>query len=301
MKCKVCGAEAVVALSSHNCSFCGDCYLKFFRRQIEKGIKTYNLFTHSDKILVALSGGKDSLSLFLELHELGYDVSGLYIDLAIPDSSAIALHFVSNFCEKYNLPLLIVNLEKEKLAIPEVKKALKRPICSVCGQIKRHYFNKIALDNGFTVLATGHNLDDEAGRLFSNVLRWDESYLGSQGPLLEAKGLFVRKVKPLWRLTEFETANYAFLRNIEHHWHPCPYSGGASFSVLKGLMQRLEHAMPGRKFNFYQGFLEKGKRSFSKADSEMPLNRCSLCGAPSGQANICAICRIKNLITQSKE
>lgn len=108
---------------------------------------------------------------------------------------------------------------------------------------------------GFNVLATGHNLDDEVARLTSNTLRWDRAYLSDQGPALEEEGGFARKVKPLWRLTEFETANYAFLMGIENHYAPCPYSGGASFSVLKRMWMDLEEAMPGRKIDFYQGFL----------------------------------------------
>ena len=76
MKCKICKATAVVALRSHNAAFCPDCYLKFFARQVEKGIEGQKLFTRDERILVALSGGKDSLSLMLELSRQGYDVTG---------------------------------------------------------------------------------------------------------------------------------------------------------------------------------------------------------------------------------
>ena len=78
MKCKICKATAVVALRSHNAAFCPDCYLKFFARQVEKGIEGQKLFTRDERILVALSGGKDSLALMLELSRQGYDVTGLH-------------------------------------------------------------------------------------------------------------------------------------------------------------------------------------------------------------------------------
>ena len=138
---------------------------------------------------------------------------------------------------------MIKEMAAEGLPIPQVKERLHRPICSACGKIKRHYFNKVALDEGFDALATGHNLDDEVARLFSNTLRWDTSYLSDQGPRLDSEHGFARKVKPLWRLSEFETANYAFLMGIENHYAPCPYSPGASFTTLKGLLQNLEAAM----------------------------------------------------------
>ncbi|MBE6442881.1 MAG: adenine nucleotide alpha hydrolase family protein [Desulfovibrio desulfuricans] len=295
MKCKICKAEAVVALRSHNAAFCAACYKEFFARQVARGIESQKLFTREEKILVALSGGKDSLALMLELSRQGYDVTGLHIDLGIPGSSAAARGVVERFCARHGLRLMIRETAAEGLPIPLVKEKLHRPICSACGKIKRHLFNRAALEGGFDALATGHNLDDEAARLFSNTLRWDTAYLSDQGPRLEGAHGFARKVKPLWRLTEFETANYAFLMGIEHHYAPCPYSPGASFTTLKGLLQRLEAAMPGRKLDFYQGFLQRGRPVFARREAEegVDLSPCTECGYPTSSGDLCGVCRIR--------
>lgn len=295
MKCKICKAQAVVALRSHNAAFCPDCYLDFFSRQVARGIEGQKLFTRDERILVALSGGKDSLALMLELSRQGYDVTGLHIDLGIPGSSQAARAVVERFCERHGLCLMVKDMTAEGLPIPLVKERLNRPVCSACGKIKRHFFNKAALDGGFDALATGHNLDDEVARLFSNTLRWDTAYLSDQGPRLDGEDGFARKVKPLWRLTEFETANYAFLMGIEHHVAACPYSPGASFSVLKGIMQRLEAAMPGRKLDFYQGFLQRGRPVFAHREAEHgdPLAPCTRCGYPTSSGDTCGVCRIR--------
>ncbi|MBQ9453006.1 MAG: adenine nucleotide alpha hydrolase family protein [Desulfovibrio sp.] len=295
MKCKICKANAVVALRSHNAAFCGPCYKAFFARQVIRGIESQKLFTHEEKILVALSGGKDSLSLMLELARQGYDVTGLHIDLGIPGSSAAARGVVERFCATHDFRLIIRETGAEGLPIPLLKERLHRPICSVCGKIKRYIFNRVALEGGFDALATGHNLDDEVARLFSNTLRWDSAYLSDQGPRLEGECGFARKVKPLWRLTEFETANYAFLMGIEHHYAPCPYSPGASFTTLKGILQRLEAAMPGRKLDFYQGFLQRGRSAFARciAEKGMELAPCVECGYPTSSGDLCGVCRIR--------
>ncbi len=305
MKCKVCKETAVVSLRSHHTGFCASCYLEFFRRQVERGIRAHKLFTHDDRILVALSGGKDSLALMLELSRQGYTVTGLHIDLAIPLQGSAepcgegqgARGVVERFCKAHNIPLIVKEMATEGLAIPRVKACLKRPICSACGKIKRYYFNKTAMDGGFTALATGHNLDDEVARLFSNTIRWDRAYLSDQGPCLPAEAGFIKKVKPLWRLTEFETANYAFLMGIEHHYAPCPYSQGASFTCYKHLWQGLEEVMPGRKLDFYQGFLERGRPVFARHEAEEapPLNKCAVCEYPTS-ADICGVCRIKSVV-----
>ncbi len=298
MKCKICKAPAQVALRAHNAGFCRECYLRFFSRQVSKGIEGQKLFTREDSVLVALSGGKDSLALMLELSRQGYRVTGLHIDLAIPVSSAAARAVVERFCAKHELPLIIKDMAEEGMPIPLVKERLRRPICSACGKIKRYWFNKTALDMGFSALATGHNLDDEVARLFSNTIRWDTAYLSDQGPLLEGEDGFARKVKPLWRLTEFETANYAFLMGIEHHYAPCPYSAGASFTIHKHLWQGLEEAMPGRKLDFYQGFLERGRPVFARREAEegVTLHPCSQCGYPTSAADLCGICRIRDAV-----
>jgi uncharacterized protein (TIGR00269 family) len=292
----------VVALKSHHTAFCPDCYKKFFLRQTERGIESQKLFTRSDRILVALSGGKDSLSLMLALSLLGYRATGLHIDLGIPASSAAARGVTERFCARHGFELIVLETAARGLPIPLVKSRLRRPICSVCGKIKRHFFNETALGEGFDVLATGHNLDDETARLFSNVLRWDASYLADQGPLLEEKAGFARKVKPLWRLTEFETACYAFLTGIEHHYAPCPYSPGATFSTLKGIVRRVEAAMPGRKLDFYQKFLRNGRPRFVAAqpDKALLLKPCPRCGHPTSSGRECGICRIRMAIERNE-
>lgn len=300
MKCKICGQIAHVGLKSHNAAFCAGCFRDFFSRQVERGIRSQKLLAKNENALVALSGGKDSLSLMLELGRQGYDVTGLYIDLGIPKSSAHAREIVQRFCQKHAFNLRVISLEEEGLAIPRVKAAIRRPICSACGKIKRHFFNRAALDGGYACLATGHNLDDETARLLSNAMRWDSAYLSSQGPLLEAESGFARRIKPLWRLSEFETANYAFIEDIDHSCLPCPYSPGASFTVLKQLLGRLEKEMPGRKLDFYQAFLKQGRPFFAPAakNEETPLRPCENCGAPTSADRLCGVCRIREAVRE---
>lgn len=301
MKCRRCKAVAAIALPSHHTGFCPECFLKYFSDQVARGIHKHRLFSVDDKVLVALSGGKDSLGLMQVLAELEYDVAGLHIDLGIGESSEAARGFVEDFCARRGFTLHILRTAEHGLAIPDVKAVVKRPICSVCGKIKRHYFNRFAYENGYTALATGHNLDDECARLFANTIRWDARYLGSQGPVLPGEGKFVRKVKPLYRLTEFETAAYCFLKKVEHGKAPCPYSGGASFTGHKRLMNDLEHRSPGAKIRFYEGFLRDGRPAFEAACREGAdaLMDCEKCGFPSA-AEVCGVCRTREMTAAGK-
>lgn len=294
MKCRRCKDIAVVALPSHNTGFCRDCFLIYFRKQVEQSIRRKKLFTEQDNILVAVSGGKDSLALTKELKELNYRVSALHVDLNIPESSPKARAGVEHFCRSFDVPLFVLETKNYGLPIPEIKRRVHRPICSVCGSIKRYFFNRFAVENGFTVLATGHNLNDETARLFSNVLSWDQTYLSSQTPCLEAEVGFLRKVKPLYRLTEFETANYCFLNGIEPVIAPCPYSVGATFTFYKTLLADLEEEQPGRMVSFYEKFLEQGRPAFQKQtpEKEQAVHPCQECGCPTS-SEICSICRLR--------
>lgn len=299
MKCRRCGEQAQVALPSHHTGFCPDCFKIYFLRQIERAVHDHRLFDEDDRILLAVSGGKDSLGLLLALKELEYSVTALHIDLAIPVSSESARSTVEAFCALHGVPLHVVETAACGLPIPTVKRTVNRPVCSVCGKIKRHYFNRFAYENGYGVLATGHNLDDEVARLFANTLRWDPAYLAGQGPARPAEGKFVRKVKPLCRLTEYETAVWCFLNGIDHVLAPCPYSGGASFTGHKKLIAELEERSPGVKMQFYGHFLTNGKPAFQAYTAQSPpLGECAECGFPTS-GEVCGVCRIRGMVAQA--
>ena len=134
---------------------------------------------------MAVSGGKDSLSLLDVLHRLGYDVAGLYVDLGIGEYSRLSKSKVEQFTQTRGIRLHVHEvLEKEGAGINDLSDLIHRPACSTCGTIKRYHFNRTAVEHGYAVLATGHNLDDEAARLLGNVLHWQTDYLEKQGPSL---------------------------------------------------------------------------------------------------------------------
>jgi len=159
---------------------------------------------------------------------------------------------------------------------------------------KRHVFNDAALANGYDVLATGHNLDDEAAVLLGNVLRWETGYLGRQHPVLPAAPGFVQKVKPLVRLGERELAAYCVLTGIDYIVEECPMAAGNRHLGYKELLNQLEDRSPGSKATFLLGFLERGQPRFAADAGEERdgLNACRLCGAPT-PGEVCAFCRLR--------
>jgi uncharacterized protein (TIGR00269 family) len=301
MKCVKCGGKAVINMPQHNMGLCKEHFLAWVPEQTERFIHKYAMFTHEAKVLVAVSGGKDSLSLWDILHQLGYRAEGLYISLGIDGGvnySAESLRLTGQFAAARGLKLHVVDVLAESgRSIPEWVQADQRgkgKPCSVCGLVKRHEMNRIAREFGFDVLATGHNLDDEAAVLFGNTLTWQSEYLLRQGPVLEATEGLARKVKPLCRFYEREMTAYALLRGIEYIYDECPYALGASSIQYKELLNQIEHAHPGAKHAFYLNFLRARSRGlFTTRESVQPaLQPCQRCQQPTSALDLCAYCRM---------
>ncbi len=292
MKCTRCRAKAVVQLRHHNSSFCRHCFLFYFERQVQRTVRRERMFSPSEPVLVAVSGGKDSLALWDVLHRLGYATAGLHLHLGIGAYSEASAQCAEEFARERGLRLIEVRLDEEGASIPALTAATHRVPCSTCGLVKRHYFDKIAHEQGYGVLATGHNLDDEAARLLGNVLRWQADYLARQTPVLEARhGKFARKVKPLFRISEYETAAYAFLRGIRYIVDECPNSEGATLLAYKEVLNRLEAVSPGTKLTFVQEFLKTARPAFASMRAEEG-GECESCGMPSYGA-LCGFCALK--------
>jgi len=156
--------------------------------KIKQTISKYKLFNKKEKIVVALSGGKDSTSILYVLNKLGYNVQGLLIDLYLGEWSKIHNENMTRFCLGLNVPLTIVDLKKEMgQGICFIKAVLKKEKnltgCSVCGTVKRWILNKWARKLGADKLVTGHNLDDEAQNVLMNFLKGNVLLGARSGPM----------------------------------------------------------------------------------------------------------------------
>ncbi|MEN2984591.1 MAG: TIGR00269 family protein [Dictyoglomaceae bacterium] len=298
MNCKICKTknikkEALVNLPSYNLSLCKEHFVEWFERRVQSTIKEFHMFTKEDKILVAVSGGKDSLGLWFVLNKLGYRVDGLHIDLGINEYSEKSRKYTEEFAEKIGRNLYIVDLRSEIAPIPVIKeKIFNKPACSLCGTIKRYYMNKIAKEKGYNILATGHNLDDETSVLFGNTLNWNMEYLSRQYPvLMELENTFIRKVKPYCRITEKESAIYVFLMKIKYIEEECPLSKGALSLKYKKILGDIEEQFPGTKIRFFNNFLKKIYPLLINK-KEDKIKKCKICNEPSA-SEICSVCNLK--------
>jgi len=299
MKCRKCSQAAVFNMRQHKLALCEIHYPEWFVAQTQRAVEKYHMFGPDERVLVAVSGGKDSLALWDVLLQLGYQADGLYIDLGIGDYSAASQKKVEQFAaQRPDTHFIVVDVQAEYgETLPEVARRVRRgrnKPCSVCGLVKRHVMNRITRDGGYDLLATGHNLDDEAAVLFGNVLHWQTGYIARQAPVLPASddGL-ARKVKPFCRFYERETAAYTLITGIDYIYDECPYAVGATSLRYKGILNQMEEQSPGTKLQFYLGFLRARKAGFfCQRAEEVELHPCSNCGQPTSAPGLCAFCRL---------
>ena len=295
MRCRVCQAPPVIEIRQHNAAFCSEHFIRFCQNQVERTIKKFDMFSKDDRVLVAVSGGKDSLALWDLLVELGYNADGLVIGLGIGDYSTRSTELARQFSDSRSLHLHEYDLaDKHGFTVPSATEATRRVPCSACGLSKRHVFDAVALAEGYDVVVTGHNLDDEAAVLFGNVARWQTDYLARQFPVLPAENGFPRKAKPLVRLSEREMAAYCVLQDIEYIVEECPMAAGNKHLEYKELLNTMEVASPGAKHSFYFGFLERAASLFHTHEQEekaSSLMTCNRCGSPSS-GEVCSFCRL---------
>ena len=292
MRCLKCRGQASVEVRRHHAAFCNEHFIEFFDRQVERAIESGRMFTRDERVLVVVSGGKDSLALWDVLGRLGYRTAGLHINLGIGEYSQESQRKAEAYAAGQSAELLIADIPQEYgMNVEEFARATRRASCSACGLSKRYLFNKVALDQGFSVVATGHNLDDEAAVLLGNLLHWQTEYLARQAPVLPSTHPhLVKKVKPFYRIAERETAAYAIIRGIDYIVEECPNSLGAKSLLYKEALNLLEQAVPGTKQSLYWGFLERG-RPLVSAPGDPALRACLYCEQPT-TTEVCAFCRM---------
>jgi len=293
----------VINMRHHRLSLCGLHYLEWLPSQVQRFIEKYRMFTLDDRILVAVSGGKDSLALWDVLNQLGYQTEGVYIDLGINEEIAYSIQSrqaVESYELKQGLSLHVIDLRTEfGETIPEINRRTHRgrvKPCSACGLVKRHVLNDFAQQGGYDVIVTGHNLDDEAAILLANTLDWSLEFLARGYPVLPAKPGFTKKAKPFCRTTEREAAAYTILRGINYVKNECPFSLDSKQLTNKNILNEWEDERPGMKLRFYLHYLQalqKGAFLWKQEnDQVIAARQCPQCGQPTTTGNLCAFCQL---------
>lgn len=306
MQCSKCQNNAVIVLQHGN--LCRKHFIDYFEEKVFKTINKYQLIGRNEKLCVAVSGGKDSLTVlyltkkYLEKNNIPpKNLIALAVDEGIDQYREKTLLDLKKFCSEHAVPLTVVSF-KQELGKPLDKAYLiinkdtnKRP-CNVCGVWRRYLLNKHAKKLGADKVITGHNLDDEAQAIIMNMFKANTKLAGRLGPIsgLDEHDLFVQRVKPLYFCAEKEVRLYALLKNFQIQFTECPYSKEGYRHHIQEMLNDFEHKYKGTKQGIVNSFLamlpllkEQGKQAI--------IQYCNKCGEASNK-EVCNACAMKVMI-----
>jgi len=288
-----------------NRALCRKCFIDNILERVESEIKKYNLIKPNECVLLAISGGKDSFTLLdvmAKIHNPNKLIALTLIEGIEGYNRADVLEFMKSKTRELGIDHIVLTLKEAVGATVDefVKNMMLRniriPPCTYCGIARRRAINKVAREQNADKVATAHVLDDEAQTYVMNILRGDITRLVQvhpRGPWLSK--LFVRKVKPLRKIYERETALYAYFHGYKFQERECPYIIHIPTlrARIRDYLYRLELEKPGSLLNLVES-LDEALNEYVKKYYELPeLPRCKICGEPTSyNREICKFCEL---------
>ncbi len=275
---------------------CKSHFTEYFEGKVFRTIRQFDLISREENIGVAVSGGKDSLTVLHILHRLSMQnpkikIRAIAIDEGIHDYRGKTLQTAKEFCNKNGIDLRIFSYKGEfGLALDEMLKTIDAKPCTICGIFRRYLLNKKSRELKLTKLATGHNLDDECQSVLMNQMRNDikaSARLGPKSGVLK-DGKFVQRIKPLYLCTEKEAMTYAFVNGLLDSFNECPNAPQSFRAQVRDAINDLESKFPGAKYSMINSFLQVLPYLKEKF-KDGAIKACINCSEPSAN-DVCNAC-----------
>ena len=289
-------------------NLCKKCFRDSIERRVRRTISHWNMFSPNDHIAIAVSGGKDSLTLLMILKKLTErfaqtKITAVTVDEGIAGYREEAVDLASDYCKKLDVDHEIVTFEDlygNGLDDFLEKKGERMSACSYCGVFRRKAINIAARKVNATKIATAHNLDDVVQTYLLNLFQGDVERFARFSPVLrDPRGGFLPRVKPLCEVPEKEVALYGYTEGLSFQTASCPYMGEALRNELRTVVNRLELAHPGVLFTSYRAMTRlRGLAEPGVPRSE--LRECRFCGEPT-PLETCEACRMVGATAENLE
>jgi len=281
--CDKCSEESIITMKYSGISLCKQHFIEYFENRVRKTLKEFSLY--NKKIVVGLSGGKDSIVMLHILSQLIQKeiLIAITIDGGIKDYDDKILENAKKVCNNLGIEHIVFHLKDEiGFSVNDLAKA--RPGRCNCGISRRMLLNKKSRELNADYLAIGHNLDDESENILLNYINGNVRKLASKSGKNDK---FVPRIKPLIRCPEDEVALFASLLYPEMDFSlHCPYRKDVVRNDMKIIIDSLEEKHPGIKFKIFEG-AEKIRSLIKIEKTEMKY--CSKCGEPSS-SELCQSC-----------
>ena len=302
--CTLCGRyDAVFGRSYSGENLCGRCFCRTVEDRVRKTISKYEMLGPQDRIMVAVSGGKDSVTLLHILTKIEKEFPNVHlcagtVDEGIRDYRDEALEIAEDNCRRLGVDHVVTSF-KELFGydLDEIVELTRKrgegglTPCSYCGVLRRKALNTMAREAGVDKLVVAHSLDDETQTMLLNVLHGDPMRIARSKPVLDViHPKLVQRVKPLCMVPEKEVVLYAYLKKIEFQSITCPYAQTALRNDIRTMLNHMEHKHAGTLFTVFRS-MERIRPALETAAEEPNLHDCRKCGEPT-VGELCRACQM---------
>ena len=231
--------------------------MRRIERRFAKGVVKYGLIEEGDKILVGLSGGKDSLALL----ELLARRSKIYK----PRFSVVAAHvvmeniayesdtdYLRNYADELGVPFLTY-----RTSFDPSTDTRKSP-CFLCSWNRRKALFTIAHEQQCNKIALGHHMDDILETLLMNLTF--QGAFSTMPPRLEMRKFDMTIIRPMCLVHEADLVELAALRGYRKQIKNCPYEKDSHRSSMKDVLRRLEEMNPEARYSLWGSNGERSRR-----------------------------------------
>lgn len=257
----------------------------------------------NDKIMVGVSGGKDSAALLHILAKIEKafpeaKLCAVTVDEGIRGYRDEALKLAAKNCRKLGVEHIVTSFKEmfgykldEIVGITQERGKGGLTPCSYCGVLRRRALNTAARKAGVDKLATAHSLDDETQTMILNIVHGDALRIARVKPMLTViHPKLIQRIKPLCQVPEKEIALYAFLRKHKFQSTPCPYALTALRNDVRTMLNRMEEKHAGIKFTIFKS-VERIRPALEAMAKEARMEDCKICGEPT-VGEICRPCQM---------
>ena len=297
MQCSKCGNPKVIIKREQSGQLlCKDCFIESIEKKVIKTVRREKLLDKGDKVLVALSGGKDSvttleiLNSFRQMNVI--DLCAVTVDEGIANYRQAGVDIAIRHAERLGIEHKVVSLKEDYgITLDEImQKPDHKGSCTYCGVFRRTIINKAAREMNATKIATGHNLDDEVQAIMMNYLEGNTDNLTKLGAKTESQAEeFTVKIKPLREIPEREIGLYVVAKELEVHFDSCPYAMQSFRGEVSELINQLDEKHPTIKYSTLRGYDKIKGILKNEMQKEYAHGRCKRCGEPSSN-ELCKAC-----------
>jgi tRNA-5-methyluridine54 2-sulfurtransferase len=286
-RCTICGASTqILRLTEFNLKTCKPCFIRFYERRVRRTIEQNDMLGEGDRLVLSVSGGKDSTALLFALRRLsavmGFELLTVHFHLDMGDYSDANLDMVEEQTGLAGVPLRVVQIGDFGLRVQRVKGW--HP-CAVCGAIRRSLLNRETRRMGASAVATAHTLEDILLFTFKNLL---SRKLYTPPAVLPRMDGMARKIKPLVHTPERLNRAYCHMREVPFFEEKCPEWSPSGHS-LKEVFEHMEALMPSSKLQLLLSMQEV--LPAEEENTNAPMADCPHCGEPTSQS-VCALCQL---------